>query len=144
MFGMTKRQFLKRSKKCLRETGTLLLSIRVIMDKEVHGKIDNQEALKQMDNIRKNIEIIFEEFEKRNPPSRCASLKKRILRILINLNEAVNANYKSLLAAENGNTEESKEKLKESRKILEEFRTDFHRTVEEVDTLLQKKQRRII
>lgn len=144
MFGMTKRQFLKRSKKCLRETGTLLLSIRVIMDKEVNGKIDNQEALKQMDTIRKNIEIIFEEFEKRNPPSSCASLKKRILRILINLNEAVIANYESLLAAKNGNAEESNEKLEESREILEEFRKDFHLIVAEVDTLLQKKQKRIL
>lgn len=144
MFGMTKRQFLKRSKKCLRETGTLLISIRVIMDKEVHGKIDNQEALKQMDNIRKNIEIIFEEFEKRNPPSNCASLKKRILHVLINLNEAVIINYESLLAAKNGNAEESKEKFRESRDILEEFRTDFHSTVEEVDNLLQKKQRSVL
>lgn len=144
MFGMTKRQFLKRSKKCLKETGTLLLSIRVIMDKEVNGKIDNQEALKKLDNIRKNIESLFEEFEKRNPPSRCASLKQRILHILINLNEAVNANYESLLATKNGNTEESKEKLEESRELLEEFRKDFHVIVAEVDTLLQKKQKRIL
>ncbi len=142
MFGMTKRQFLKRSKKCLRETGGLLLLIRGIMDKEIHGKIDNQEALKQMDNIRKNIESIFEGFEKNKPPSKCTSLKQRILHLLINLNEAVIANYESLMAAKNGDEEKSREKLKESRDILENFRKDFHIIVAEVDTLLLKKQKR--
>lgn len=144
MFGMTKRQFLKRSKKCLRETGMLLLLIREVMDKEAHDKIGNQEALKQMNNIRKNIESIFAEFEKRDPPSKCASLKQRILHALINLNGAVIINYESLLAAKNGDKEKAGEKFRESRDCLEEFRTDYHRTVEEVDNLLQKKQRRIL
>lgn len=144
MFGMTKRQFLKRGKKSLNEAGGLLLLIREVMDKEAHDKIGNQEALKQMDNIRKNIESIFAEFEKRDPPSKCASLKQRILHALINLNEAVITNYESLLAVKNGDEEKAEEKFRKSRDILEEFRRDFHIMVGEVDALLQKKQRRII
>jgi hypothetical protein len=70
MFGMTKKQFLKRSKKALNQTGGLLLLIREIMDKEASGNINNQEASKQIDNIRKEIESIFFEFEKINTPSK--------------------------------------------------------------------------
>lgn len=142
MFGMTKRQFLKRSKKSLNEAGGLLLLIREIMNKEVHGKIDNQTALKQMDNIRKSIESIFAEFEKHDPPSKCASLKQRILHALINLNEAVIINYESLLAAKNGDEEKAQDKFRKSREILEEFREDFHIMVGQVDDLLAKKQKR--
>lgn len=142
MFGMTKIQFLKRSKKCLKETGTLLLLIREIMNKQTNGKISNQEAIKQMDNIRKDIEVIFEEIEKRHPPSSCASLKQRILHVLINLNEAVITNYESLLASKNSDEEKSRKKLKESIDILEEFREDYHGLVNEIDTLLLKKQKR--
>lgn len=142
MFGMTKRQFLKRSKKCLKETGTLLLLIREIMNKEVHGEIKNEDALKQMNNIRKSVESLFSDFERRYPPSRCFSLKQRILNALINLQESVVINYEYILAAKEGNEEESKEKLKESMNILEEFRENYHVLVKEVDSLLKKKQKR--
>lgn len=141
MFGMTKRQFLKRSKKCLKETGTLLLLIREMMNKEVHGEIKNEDALKRINNIRKSVESLFSDFERRYPPSRCFSLKQRILNALINLEEALVINYESVLAARDGNEEESREKLKKSRNILEEFREDYHVLVKEVDTLLIKKQK---
>ncbi|MDI6723738.1 MAG: hypothetical protein QMD61_03730 [Methanobacterium sp.] len=144
MFRMTKRQFLKKSKKYLNETGVLLLLIREVMDKEFQGKISNQEACNQMDNIRKNIESIFSEYEKSDPPSEYTSLKQKILRALINLQEAVVTNYESLLAAREGMEEKSRDKLNKSRNILEEFRKDFHPIAEEVDALLLKKQNRKI
>ena len=139
MFGMTKRQFLKKSKKSLDEMGSSLLLIIQIMDKEIEKKISNNESSIRMDNIRKNIELVFSEFEKLSPPSKCFSLYHRILNALIKLHEAVIINCESLKAEEDGFEEESQEKLIESIDNLEEFREDFHTLVKDVRILLLKK-----
>jgi hypothetical protein len=139
MFGMTKRQFLKRSKKCLNELCDSLLLFRQIMDEEIQGKIGNQEASAKLNSIRKNLETTFSEFEKLNPPSKCFSLYHRILNALIKLHEAVVINLESLNAAKEGLEEESQEKLMESIGDLEEFREDFHGLVKEVRMFLTKK-----
>ena len=138
MFGMTKRQFLKRSAKCMDETGGLLLLLKEIIDKEDQGEISNQEASKRIDNIRKEIESIFYKFEKLNPPSRCVSLKQKILNILIKLQEIVVADSESLFAAREGFKERSQEKLKESKDKLENFRKDFHDLAKRVNILLSE------
>lgn len=141
MFGMTKKQFLKRSAKCMDETGGLLLLLREIIDKEFQGKISNEEASKKIDSIRKEIEFIFSKFEKLNPPSKCNSLKRKILKALINLQEVVVTDCESLLAARDGLSGKSQEKLKESRDLLEEFRKDFHGLTKEVNILLTEKKK---
>lgn len=139
MFGMTKKQFLKRSKKTLNQTGGLLLLIRGIMDKESNGNINNKEISKQIDSIRKNIESIFFEFEKINPPSKYVTMHLRILRALVDLQEVVTLNSEYLSAAKDGLEEKAKDKLKESRNRLEKFRKEFHSIANEVNTLLLEK-----
>ena len=139
MFGMTKKQFLKRSKKVLNETGSILLLIMEIMGKETRGNISNEEASKQMDNIRKNIESIFFEFEKRNPPSKYVPMQLRILRALVSMQESVTLYSEYLKATKDGLEEKAISKLKESKETLEEFRKEFHSISEEINTLLMKK-----
>jgi len=78
MLELTKRQFLKKSAKCMDETGGLLLLLKEIIDNESQGKISNSEASKKLDIIRKEIEVIFYEFEKLNSPSKCSSLKPKV------------------------------------------------------------------
>ena len=136
MFGMTKRQFLKRSAKCMDETGGLLLLLKEIIDKELQGEISNQEASKRIDDIRKAIESIFYKIEKLNPPSKCASLKQKILNILIRLQEIVVIDSESLFAARKGLMERSQDKLNESKDQLENFRKDFHDLTKKVNILL--------
>ena len=139
MFGMTKRQFLKKSKKSLDGMGSSLLLIIQIMDNEIEKKVSNKEASIRMDIIRKDIETVFSEFEKLSPPSMCFTLYHRILNALIKLHEAVVINCESLKAAKDGLEEESQEKLVESIDNLEEFREDFHTLVKDVRMLLLKK-----
>lgn len=143
MFGMTKRQFLKRSAKCMDETGGLLLLLKEILDNEFKGKISNQEAFKRIDNIRKEIESLFYEFEKLNPPSRCDSLKQKILNILINMQEIVVTDFNSLSAAREGLNKQSQDKLKESIDQLEKFRKDFYDVTKRVNILLMEKKEKV-
>lgn len=139
MFGMTKKQFLKKSKKCTGETGALLLLIREIMNKEIHGKISNQESLKQIEIIRKDTESLFFEFEKLKPLSKCFSLKQRIIHVLINFQEVMVIYSEYLTASSEGNNEKSQNKLKKSRELLEKFRKEFHSVTGEVNSHLIKK-----
>lgn len=139
MFGMTKRQFLKKSKKALNETCDSLLLFREINIKENKGAISDDDAFRKVNNIRKEIELVFFEFEKLNPPSECARLKQRILRCLINFQESVNLNWEHLLLSKDGRKSESLEYLKQSQTLLEEFRKEFNDIVYNVDLLLNKK-----
>jgi hypothetical protein len=142
MLGMTKRQFLKRSKKSLNETGTLLLLLKDTMNKINQEKISNEEASKQINNIRIEVESIFSQFEKNDPPSRCTPLKGRILHVLIILHESVIATLESLTAARKENEEKSRNKWNESNHILEEFSKDFHPICDDVNSFLVKKQKK--
>lgn len=139
MFGMTKKQFLKRSKKTLNQTGDILLLIMEITNKEVNGNISNETAYKQLDNIRKSIESIFFEFEDINPPFKCVKMHLKILRSLITLQECITLNLEYLSTAKEGLEEKSKYKLKESLKLLEEFRKEFHSAAGDVNALLREK-----
>ncbi|MEL7670188.1 hypothetical protein [Methanobacterium sp.] len=140
MMELTKRQFLKKSAKCMDETGGLLLLLKEIIDNESQGKISNSEASKKLDIIRKEIEVIFYEFEKLNSPSRCSSLKQKVLNILINMQEIVVINSESLYAAKEGLNGQSQKKLSESRARLEKFRKDFHDVTKRVNVLLTEKK----
>lgn len=139
MFGMTKKQFLKRSKKALNQTGGILLLVREIMAKEKGGRIDNIQALNRIDDIRKEIESIFFVYEKRNPPSKCRKLHQKILRSLTDFQEAVTLNSEYLNALKNGNEDEAKVKIEQSMETLEEFRKEFHLISEEINRLLLEK-----
>ncbi len=139
MFGMTKKQFLKRSKKALNQTGGILLLVREIMAKEKGGRIDNTEALNRTDDIRKEIESIFYQLEKRNPPSKCNRMHLKILRSLTDFQEAVNLNSEYLNALKNGREEEARVKLEQSIESLEEFRKEFHVICEEINRRLLEK-----
>ena len=138
MWGMTKKQFLKRSKKTLNQTGSLLLLVREIMDKETGGNISNEEAFRQIDNIRRSLESIFFEFERINPPSKYVTMHLQILSALVDLQEAINSNSEYLSTA-NGLGQKTEDKLKKSREQLEEFRKKFHNMANEVNTLLEKR-----
>lgn len=140
MLELTKRQFLKKSAKCMDETGGLLLLLKEIIDNESQGKISNSEASKKLDIIRKEIEVIFYEFEKLNSPSWCSSLKQKVLNILISMQEIVVINSESLYAAKEGLNGQSQNKLSESRARLEKFRKDFHDVTKRVNVLLTEKK----
>ena len=139
MFGMTKLQFLKRSAKCMDEAGGLLLLIREIIVKEFRDEVNYLEAFKRMDNIRKELDSLFYEFERLSPPSSCNKLKRKILNVLIGMQEVVVTDLESLNAARKGLKEQSQTKLKESRDQLEVFRKDFHEVTKEVNILLSEK-----
>ncbi|MGB9979244.1 hypothetical protein [Methanobacterium sp.] len=141
MFGMTERQFLKRSAKCMDETGGLLLLLKEVIDRELQEKISKSKASKKLDIIRKQIESIFYKFEKLNPPSHCNSLKQKILNVLIKMQEIVLINSESLSAAKNGLDEQSQDKLKKSKEKLEIFRKDFYEVTKGVNVLLLKKKK---
>ncbi|MCZ3365153.1 MULTISPECIES: hypothetical protein [Methanobacterium] len=140
MLELTKRQFLKKSAKCMDETGGLLLLLKEIIDNESKGKISNSEASKKLDSIRKEIEVIFYEFEKLNSPSKCSSLKQKVLNILISMQEIVVINSESLYAAKEGLDVQSQNKLSESRAQLEKFRKEFHDVTKRVNVLLTEKK----
>ncbi len=81
MFGLTKKQFLKRSSKSLDETGKHALLIRGLIENEINGNIDKNEAQNQIKHILKGVESIFFDYEKLDPPSQCVSLYRRILNV---------------------------------------------------------------
>jgi hypothetical protein len=140
MFGMTKKQFLKKSKKCLQDTGVEILLVRELMDKETQKTISISAASRKLDDIRRDIEKIFSQYEKLSPPSKCVPLHRKILQNLFALHEAVVVNSESLNAAREGEEEKSQEKLEESRDKLKKFREDFRPLSREIDLYLQKKK----
>lgn len=139
MLGLTKRQFLKRSKEALKETGIQILIFRELVDQEAKKKINKEDARRKLDNIRRDVENTFSLFEKLNPPSNCLSLQRRILSTLIIFHESVVSYSDYLIADEEGSDEESRNKLKESREQLQEFRENFLSLSREVDLNLRKK-----
>jgi len=139
MFGLTKRQFLKRSKECLKEIGIQILLFRALLDKESKEGIYNHEAHRQLDNIRKDIETTFSWYEKLNPPSKCISLQQKILNAMIIFHDCVIINSESLVASRIGKHGESYIKFKQSKQELEKFKEIFLPLSREVDRYLQKK-----
>ncbi|MBI4813993.1 MAG: hypothetical protein HY802_06835 [Methanobacterium sp.] len=138
MFGMTKKQFLKKSKNCLKDTGIQLLLIREIFSKESGGKLDFDNTYHKLDKIRKNMENIFFKYEGLKPPSKCRSLQREISNSLLILQEVIVANSEYIMLSNDGFTEESQEKFKKSIDDLENFRNKFRELSQKVDLYLRR------
>ncbi len=139
MFGMTKKQFLKKSKNCLKESGIQLLLIRDVFNKERNCEISFDEANNKVDKIRKNIETIFFKYEKLKPPSKCKSLQLEILKTLIILQDVLVTNSEYIILSKDGcGTEECQEKYKKSINDLENFRDKFRELSQKVDLYLRR------
>ena len=137
MFGMTKKQFLKKSKKCLKDTGIELLIIREIINQETRGRGELDESYKKMENIRKNLEKIFFQYEKLNPPSKCKKMHFNLLNAIIILQESVVANTEYLNLLKDGLKEPAHDKLEKSIDKLEKFREKYYEIIREVDLNLK-------
>lgn len=137
MFGMTKKQFLKKSKNCLKESGIQLLLIREILNKESKSQISFDEANKRVNELRKNLEKIFFTYEKLNPPSKCKSLQLEMLKTLIILQDVLVLNSEYISLSKDGFTLEGQEKLEKSIDELENFRNNFRRLSQKVDLYLR-------
>lgn len=137
MFGMTKKQFLKKSKNCLNESGIQLLLIREILNKESKSQISFDEANKRVNDLRKNLEKIFFTYEKLNPPSKCKSLQLEMLKTLIILQDVLVLNSEYISLSKDGFTLEGQEKLEKSIDELENFRNNFRRLSQKVDLYLR-------
>ena len=131
MFGMTKKQFLKKSKNCLKDTGIQLLLVRKIIHQE------QNEAYQKLDKIRENMETIFFKYEDLKPPSKCSSLHIEILNTLIVLQETLVANSEYLTLSEKGLKPEALRELEKSKEQLENFRKKFQEVGQKVDVYLQ-------
>jgi hypothetical protein len=136
MFGMTKKQFLRKSKDCLKKTGIELLLIREIFTNELKGNLIEEKAHKKLEIVRKNIEMIFFEYESLKPPSKCQSLHRNILNTIIILQEALVINSEYLLLIKEGSEEKAMEKYEVSLNELERFREQFRQVNQDVDKYL--------
>ncbi len=137
MFGMTKKQFLKKSKKCLKDTGIQLLLIRKVFNREHKGQIDFDETYRELDKIRKNIETIFFQYEGLKPPSKCKPLQIKILKTLIMLQEALVANLEYLNLSKKGLPEEANDEFVKSLEKMGDFRDKFRKLSQKVDLYLR-------
>ena len=138
MFGMTRKQFLKRSSKTLDETGNHALLIRGLIGQEKDGSIDNDDAYTQTRLIIDGISSTFFDYENINPPSNCNSLHLKILRTLIILQDVASANYDFITRSREDKSIIAQEKLKESENLLDKFRNEFRPITTEVDSHLIK------
>ncbi|WP_048190259.1 hypothetical protein [Methanobacterium sp. SMA-27] len=137
MSVLTRKQFLKRSKTCINETGNQALLISELINLEKEEKIDNQEAYKKIKGIMKGVETAFFRYEVLSPPDNCVSLHLKILHSLITLQESIAANYDFVVFSDDHEKEKA-EKLEESRTLLDKFRLEFRPITTEVDSLLIK------
>jgi hypothetical protein len=137
MFGMTKKQFLKKSKKCLKDTGIQLLLIREIFNREGKDQIDFDETYRKLDKIRENMETIFFQYEGLKPPSKCKPIQIKILKTLIILQDALVANLEYLILLKKDLPEEARVERVKSLKKLELFREKFRGSSQKVDLYLR-------
>jgi hypothetical protein len=141
MFGMTKKQFLKRSSKTLDETGNHALLIRGLIAKEKDCTIGNDDAYKQAKLLIEGIASTFFDYENIDPPSNFNSLHLNILHSLIILQDVASANYDFITLSREGKSLDASEKLKESEDLLKKFRDDFRPLTTEVDSYLNQAQK---
>ncbi|GAB4318136.1 MAG: hypothetical protein Kow0019_19560 [Methanobacteriaceae archaeon] len=138
IFGMTRRQFLKKSRKTLQKTSENLLALMQIMEKEQNQTIKYETAYWKLDVLREDIESIFFEYENLKPPRNCDKLHLKIMDLLVKFQEVIVTNQEFLGLAEKSSPQ-SKQKYRESEKKLEEFRIDFRLITEIVKTSLKRK-----
>jgi hypothetical protein len=138
MFGMTKKQFLKRSSTTLDKVGNHSILIRRLIGQEKEGTINNDNAYKETRLIIDGIASIFFDYENINPPSNCNSLHMKILHSLIILQEVASANYDFIIQSKEGKSVSAHEKLEEADDLLMKFRNEFRPITSEVDSHLNK------
>jgi hypothetical protein len=139
MFGLTKRQFLKRSKKALQETGVQILSLKGLMNQIDSDQITTLEAHRRLDVLRRDVEKTFSVYEKINPPSKCFQLYQRILKGLLLFFESI-VLYSEYLQIREGNLQaESLDKVEKTRENLESYQELSLSLSREVDSMLRKK-----
>jgi hypothetical protein len=138
MFGMTKKQFLKKSKNCLKESGIQLLLVREIFNREVKGEISFDDASNKVDNIRKNLEDVFFKYESLKPPSKCKTLQLEIMKTLIILQDVLVLNSEYIILSKEGSKVEGQEKYEKSIDELENFRNKFRKLSQKVDLYLRQ------
>lgn len=143
MFGMTKKQFLKRTSICLDETGSYALLMRDLHKHEETGKFIHKEVYKELMVIMDGISKEFSRYEALNPPSKCVPLQLKLLRCLILLQESASANYDYVNLSKKEDESVKRARFEDSVKSLEEFRKEFRPITSEVDQLLMhgKKER---
>ena len=137
MFGMTKKQFLKKSKKCLKDTGIQLLLTREIINREREDQKDFDETYQKLDKIRKTLETIFFQYEGLKPPSKCKPLQIKILKTLIILQDALVANLEYLILLKKDSPEEARAERVKSLEKLENFRERYRELSQKVDLYLR-------
>ena len=139
MFGMTKRQFLKRSKKALQETGVQILSLRGLMNQETSADISIIEAHRRLDVLRREVENTFSSYEKLISPSECFHLHQEIIHGLILFFESIVTYSEYLYAKESNLEKEFPDLLRKSNKNLKEYQELSIKLSKEVDSKLNKK-----
>jgi hypothetical protein len=139
MFGLTKRQFLKKSKKALQDTGVQILSLKGLMNQVAFDQITIREAHRRLDVLRRDMEETFSVYEKINPPSKCFQLYQRIIKGLVLFFESI-VLYSEYLQAKEGNLPaDNLDKLEKTRENLESYQGVSLRLSREVDSMLRKK-----
>lgn len=135
MLGMTKKQFLKRSKECLDAQGIHVLNISELIDLELSGKINERDSYERIRAIMKDIDSIFTCYERLNPPSDCYDTKSKILTSIILLQETAAAFYEYILKIIKYKTKDSS-KLEKVYLLLNKFREAFKPLNNSFNTLL--------
>jgi hypothetical protein len=131
MFGMTRKQFKKKSSQALKDIGPSILLLMEITGKQQKKTITRDEAKTKLDLIRKDVEEVFFNYEKISPPSLYQSLYLKVLQLLIHLQEVVNRNQEYLSLE----GEDAQGQLNKSLKLLEEFRMEFHNIRREIESI---------
>jgi len=140
MTVLTRKQFLKRSKECVDAEGVHALDIRGLIDKESTSEINDQNAYKQIKNIMDGLGELFTKYERLKPPSEYTPLKLKILNSLVILQEAAAANYDYInLNTEGKKPVDAEIKLRDSKELLNKFRTIFYPITTEVETQLAQR-----
>jgi hypothetical protein len=132
VFGMTRKQFLKRSSLTLKDIGPLVLLLMEIIQKEEKGTIPGEEALKKLDIIRKDVEQVFFDYEKISPPSQYVTMHLKVLKLLTHFQEVVTSNQEYQALNLQGQ-KEADHQLTISKRLLEEFRQEFHSISREIE-----------
>lgn len=128
MFGMTRKQFKKKSSQALKDMGPSILLLMEITSKQQKKTITSQEAKTRLDLLRKDVEEVFFNYEKINPPSSYQSLYLKILQLLTHLQEVVTSNQEYI-------SHDDYKLLEKSLKRLEEFRQEYHSIRREIESL---------
>lgn len=137
MFGLTKRQFLKKSKKALQDTGVHILSLRTLKNQE--SKDHLRDVQRSLNSLRDEVENTFSRYSKLNPPSKCLDLQHRIVQGQILFHESIVFYSDSLIARKDGLDEKSQELLKKSDEELNKYKELSLSLSREVDLELWKK-----